>query len=294
MMQSYLAGTAVTVSIPLVDDSGDPIQPVSVSYRVVDQTDTQVVPSTPVPGYTQGATYVSITVPASNNVIQTFSTSDDNVGDIDQSTYGARTIQLTCVDSLGNTTMLAASYVLRPVDILVTGLNSFQSYAQAQLTRMYIANAPGWDGADEDARTAAMIEARDHLVQLNYYLLNTNVNFGQDSLNYIPEGQYVSQYAATNSLFMFNGMLGLLTPEQFSQLPQRFIIALQKAQVAEADYILAPDPIESARQQGLVVDSIGQTKQMFRGAKPLRLPACRKAMSYLSYFLTNTKMIGRA
>jgi hypothetical protein len=294
MMQSYLAGTAVTVDIPLLDDSGNPVQPATVNYRVVDQTDTEIIPSTPVPGYTVGQTSVSITVPAGSNAIQTFSTTDNNVADIDQSTFGSRTIQLTCVDALGNTFMLSASYVLRPVDVLVMGLNSFQSYAQAQLTRRFIANCPGWDAADEDARTAAMIEARDHLVRLNYYLLNTNVNFGQDSLNYIPEGQYVSQYAATNSLFMFNGMLGLLTPQQFSQLPNRFIIALQKAQVAEADYILQPDPIEQRRQEGLVVESIGQTKQMFRGAKPLQLPACRKAMSYLSYFLTNTKMIGRA
>ncbi|MFW6855382.1 hypothetical protein ACODYM_29245 [Burkholderia gladioli] len=292
-MQIYLAGTDVTVAIPLVDDLGNVIAPASISYRVVDQDDTEVVPATVIAAPAADA-QLEITVPASANAVAAVSPASDDVSLLDTSTYGSRTLQLTVLLAGGNTVSLAGSYALRPAEILVVGLNSFVTYAKAQLTRLSIATAPGWDAANEDARTAALIEARDHLVQLNYYLLNTNVNFGQDSLNYIPEGQYVSRYAATNSLFMFNGMLGLLTPQEYSQLPTRFKLALEKAQVAEADHLLQPNQIELRRQYGLVSDAIGETRQTFRASKPLQMPCCRRAMSYLSYFLTNTKMIGRA
>lgn len=292
-MQAYLAGTDVTVEIPLLDDAGCPLDAAQASYRVVDQDNAVLVTAAATPINTD-QTSMLITVLGEFNTLQTVSPDSDDVKLLDTSTYGSRTVELTVTLASGNTVVLTGSYALRPTDILVVGLNSFVTYAQAQLTKLSIASTPGWDSASEDERTAALIEARDHLVQLNYYLLNTNVNWGQDSLNYIPEGQYVSKYAATNSLFMFNGMLGLLTPQQYSQMPTRFKLALAKAQVAEADHLLNPNPVETRRQNGMIAEQIGETKQQYRGSKPLQLPCCRRAMSYLSYFLTNTKMIGRA
>ena len=43
-MEIYLAGTPVTITVPMTDRYGNVIDVASVSYRVVDQTGLEVVP----------------------------------------------------------------------------------------------------------------------------------------------------------------------------------------------------------------------------------------------------------
>ena len=167
-------------------------------------------------------------------------------------------------------------------------------FGPALLTALDIPALEAWDGASEDQRIAALIDARERIVQLNFNLLNSNVNFGQDSLQYVPEGQYQSSYVARNSLFIFHGNLAILTPQQFTTLPERFKTALRKAQVAEADRILGGDPYDEKRQSGLVMEQVGESRQMFRAGKALTLPVCRRALGYLSYYVTFNKRIGRS
>ena len=291
-MEIYLAGTAVSLTVPLVDRSGNALDVASAEYRVVDQAGHEVVARGPLNGL-DGSNAV-VTIDAAVNQVTTIPDTITS-NDIDKyMTREARTVELFLTDTLGNVTMIAKSYALETPDPLIVGLNSFQTFAQADLMALEIPNMTAWNAATEHEKITALIEARQRICQLNFWLLNSNINWGQDNLNYVPEGAYQSPYATNgNRMFIFNGNLSLLTPAQFSRLPVRFIAALRRAQVAEADQILGGSPVDARRQEGLMLESIGEVKQMFRPSKPLDLPISKRALRYLSQFVTFAKRIGR-
>lgn len=294
-MEIYLAGTEINQSIDLVDRNGNALEVDSISYRVVDMTETELVPSTPVTGFVTGDTSVIITVSASVNAIAEVPLDADiTSGQIDTfNTRETRTVELYCVTSIGNTILIKSSYGLEHPDPLRVGINSFQTLPQAELISLDVYGTLGWDSAGDQDKIAALIQARSHICQLNFWLLNSNINWGQDSLNFVPEGSVVSPYAGSSSPFIFNGNLGLLTPIQYGRLPGRFKSALRLAQVAEADSILGGDPVDARRREGLLLESIGESKQMFRTGKPLDLPVSKRALRYLSAFVTFSKRLGR-
>lgn len=291
-MDIYFAGTPVTLSVPLQDDSGNALNIASVDYRVVAQDGSEKVARANLAGFVSGSAEAIISVPASANQIAAIP-SNIPYGQIDQfNTREARTVELFVTDALGNTMIIARSYALEPSDVLIVGLNSFQTLSQADLMALEIPNTLGWSEASVKDKIAALIEARVRICQLRFTLIGSNVNFGQDNLNYVPEGAWPTPYAGAG-MFMFNGNLALMTPANFVRLPPRFKTALSKAQVAEADAILGGDPVDKRRQEGLILESIGEVKQMFRSGKPLDLPVSKRALRYLSPFVSFSKRIGR-
>lgn len=281
-MDAFLEGTDVTLSIPLTDLSGNALDVQTVEYQVYDNAGVELIPRTALEEFAPGAETAEVPVPAAMNVIP--------VGE----TRALRIVKLFCtVGDAANTVLLVGNYAIENGDPLQIGVNSFQTYAQADFVALDIPNLPGWSAAGVRERVAALIEARLHIVQLNFTQLNSNVVWGQDSLNFVPEGTITTPYAS-RGLFLFNGSLELLTPEQFKKLPDRFVQALCRAQVAEADTILnGADAIEKKRIDGMTSDAVGESKQSFRASTPLRLPVSRRALGYLSYFVGFTKRIGR-
>jgi hypothetical protein len=292
-MDIYLAGTQVTLVVPLQDRNGNPLTVTSISYRVVDNTDTQIVPLTALATFIAASTSATIVVPATlNNLAVIPATITNNQIDM-FSTREVRTVELHLTIS-GNTVILTKSYALESDDPLMVGLNSFQTLPQAELVSIDIPNLLAWSAATDSDKLAALIDARSHICMLNFWLLNSNINWGQDSLNFIPDGTYQSPYISTGSgMFIFNGNLSLLTPTQYNTLPIRFRAALCKAQVAESDSIMGGDPIDIRRREGLMLESIGEVKQMFRAGKPIDLPVSKRALKYLSQFVTFAKHTGR-
>jgi hypothetical protein len=280
-MNVFSAGTAVTLSVPLQDASGNLISVSAVSYRVTDQAGTELAALTSLDSFAPGSETADVTVLAEDNAL--------GAG----VARALRNVELTCTLDDGNTIVLRAAYVIQGADPLVIGVNSFSTFAQAEFAAMAIPGLDAWKAASDDDKMAALMDARDHIVQLSFTPLNSNVNWGQDSLNFIPEGTYSTDYVGNSNMFLFNGNLDLLRPEQFASLSTRFVAALVKAQVVEADYILGGGDIEKKRQDGLVVDNIGESRQQYRKGKPLALPVCRRALAYLSYFVTFAKRLGR-
>lgn len=292
-MEIYLAGTPVTLTVPMQDRNGNALTVASISYRVVDQAGLEVVPLTPLASFVATATEAIIEITADvNNIAPVPGTINSNQIDA-FAVRGVRTVELI-LNVGGNSVVLNKSYALEPTDPLVVGVNSFQNFPQAELTSLDIPNMPGWAGASDKEKIAAMVDARAHICQLNFWMLNSNINWGQDSLNYVPEGAYQSPYASGgNHLFIFNGNLSLLTPLQFDRLPARFKAALRLAQVAEADSILGGDPVDVRRREGLLSEAIGEVRQQFRAGKPLDMPVSKRALRYLSQFVSFAKKIGR-
>ena len=279
-LEVYLSNTDVTVTVDLVDEMGNPLNVNSVDYRVVDQNNAELVARTAVSSFTAGDSQVVVLVPQALNVMAPANTRE------------VRSVELYCVTDAG-TVGFSRSYGLELIDPLKIATNTFQGFAMAQLTAMDIPNIDAWHAASEQEKVRALIDAREHLVQLNFTLLNSNANFSQDSLNYVPEGSFQSAYVARNSLFLFNGNLNLLNESQFNQLPERFKKALRQAQVVEANAILGGDADELKRASAIVEETIGETTTKFRPSAALKLPVCRRALGYVSYYVTFAKKIGR-
>ena len=277
----FLTSNEVTLSIDLVDDAGNALNVDAVQYRVVNHNGTIVVPLTNLTTFAAGDPQATVIVSASVNAMATGNTRE------------IRSVELVC-ETEGGTLGFAKTYGLETLAPLVTGINSFQSFPMGELTAMDMPNLDGWENASEQQKVRAMIDAREHICQLNFNLLNSNANFGQDQLAYVPEGEYQSSYVAHNSLFIFNGDLGILNETQFAELPERFKKALRQAQVAEANAILGGESNEARRQSGVIEDEIGESRQKYRDSKPLQLPVCRRALGYLSGYVTFSKRIGRA
>lgn len=277
----FLTNTDVTLVVDLVDSSGNPLSVNAVDYRVINQDGVELVARTPVPGFVAGDSQATVSIPAIKNQL-----TGSNLREV-------RSVELICTTD-NSTIAFSRNYGIEAIDPLRTPDTSFQSYAMAQLTALDIPNIPAWNSATELQRVSALMDAREHIVQLNFNLLNSNVNFGQDQLAYVPEGQFQSSYVARNSLFIFNGNLAILNATQFNTLPDRFKRALRQAQIVEADFILSGVSDEHRRSAGIIEDEIGESRQKYRDSVPLRLPVCRRALGYLSYYVTFAKRIGRA
>lgn len=270
-MEMYLAGTAVRNEIALADSFGNALTVDSLEYEVVDQKGVAVVERVAVEGFMPGSQSVVIDVPASSNQLSN--------GD----TRATRRVTLYCMVA-GNITAIRHLYAIEASDVLVVGVNSFQTYDQAELTALDIPNLDGWDAALYKDKLAAMVEARARLCQLNYTLMKANL-WAQDSLNYVPEGAYISPYAG---LFSFTGDITFLPASAFAQLPPRFLKALQMAQIAEANAILDTSiggSYASKRAEGLVEDVTGESKQVFAKGKVLNMGVSRASVRYLAPFV---------
>ena len=168
-----------------------------------------------------------------------------------------RTVKLYCTVPGGEVT-ISKSFVLEADAILIVGVNSFQTLDEAEMTAMDIFDMGDWDVMDDDDKIRALIDARTRICAMSFNLLD--IHRPQDDV-------------------------GDLTVEQYNLLPEKFKKALRLAQVADAAATLTPDPVEEKRAKGLILDTIGETKQMFRSGRPVNSPVCKKAMDYLREFV---------
>lgn len=185
-----------------------------------------------------------------------------------------RTVEFRLTLASGNVIVRKSVYALEPVDVLITGLNSFQSYPEAELVALTVPNLPGWQQADAQARIAALVEARLRILRLQF----RDASRGQSYLN-------------EEALI---GDLSHLAPREFKSLSVRLRTALCRAQVAEADALLGGDPETERRNSGLVHETVGESTQSWRKSKPLELPVSKKALSYLAGFISMSRKMGRA
>ena len=265
-MDIFLAGTSVALTVPLQDASGNPLEVASVEYRIVKHDGSEILARTGLMGFAGGAEVV-VEIPASLNEVAPIDPTTITADQIEALfVRESRTVELFLTDPVGNVRLFSASYALEPVSTLIPGLNSFQSFSQASLVALDIPALAGWRGAADKDKIAALIEARIRICQLRF----TNISEGADV-----------------------GGLATVTPLQFGSLSARFRLALCRAQVVEADAILGGDPVDVRRKEGLILESIGEVKQMFRGGKPLELPVSKRALKYLSPFVSFSQRIGR-
>jgi len=250
-MQAYLGGTPVTVSIPIVDADGLPIVAQSVEYRLIDQNETVLVARTAAT-FAEGDESVTIQIPAQHNTL-----APDEF-------RALRVVELYILTEVG-TIKSEYGYQVESDEVLVEGVNSFQSYNKAVFLSYEIPNLPGWNENTKAQRIAALIAARRNIEQLRFrYVFDAYQN------------------------------LTLASVDQWNSLPADFKSAICRAQILEADFLLGGDAIGEYRRAGLMSMSVGEAKQFFRPAKAIEGAVCKRAMKELAKFVSTRVRLTRS
>lgn len=259
-MATYLGGQPVNLTISLLDENGTLIPAMAAEYRLVDQDENELVAKVAVPDFFEGAEEVVIAVTAEHNALTA-----PNLREI-------RIVELYLTTAAG-VVKVDSHYTIEAEQPLVEGVNSFQSYNTALMTAGDIVSIPAWNNATKQERVIALIEARRNIGQLAF-------RYGFDEQNQLEDSLGV------------NDITGL-SQSEFAALPVTFRMALRRAQILEADFLLGGDEIDVLRKGGLISTTVGEAKQFFRPAKPLEQAICKRAMKELTKWLLNRTRIAR-
>lgn len=260
-MQAYLAGQDVTLSIQLVSDDGTPIVASAVEYRLLNQDDVELIVKTPLATFNPSDPEAVVTISAAQNSLVS-------------AVRELRVVELFLTTDSG-VIALSSEYIVESTTILVSGVNSFQSYNAALMVGFETPNIEAWNEATKGARINALIAARRNIGKL--YL------------------RYVGDSEMTRIISPFDdGSITSLTALQFDELPDEMKDAVRRAQVIEADYLLGGDPNGDIRRAGVMSSTVGESSQFFRTAKPYEGPVCKRVYQELSKYIVRINRIGRA
>ena len=262
-MDTFLDATDVTITIPFEDSEGNVHSATYAEYRVVDESGTEIVANTFIPGFVSDSKEAVIGIAAADNTLGA------------SAVEGVRSVDVFATVNGENTMIFNKTYMLQKEDLLQIGVNSYQTYPQAELFAKSIFNSDGWDAATKNQRVRALINAWENLGKLYYWVLTDPYE------------------RPTISNSDWAGGLNELTEAEFLTLDAEFIKAVRRAQVIEADDILGGNPVEDIRSEGLMSKTVGESSQMYRPGKPLLLPVSRKALEALSGWISFSKRIGR-
>jgi hypothetical protein len=255
-MESYTPGSAVAVTFTLLDDAGVTLEPTSLRWRVLDESDTAIIDWAP----------ITLPVPSRPELL---------VGVVPElttlpvgTTRGARSVELEIGTASGVRT-LTREFLLQTLSVLVVGSNTFLNYMRALMvaedfTEQSIA---GWARETRrEERERALMEAHTAILHLPLY------------------SQRSGGVALCKAIEI--GGMNLLDPA--------LVKALGQAQVLEANELLNADPVALARRNGLLSMTVGESSQFFGNAKQLEMPVMsRQALKLLGPWINNTVRIGR-
>lgn len=328
-MNVYISGNVVESVIALNDDAGNPIADVvGVTYRVIDSENNELVkptvyvpdgddypeeteePAEPAEPETpetpenpeEALTNEPVQEELSEEPVEQETISEvivqtsEEVNTLEEET--SRDIRIICLKAktkTGAVFSLEYAYGLTIADPLQVGVNSFMTYRQAQKMAMDMPKLNNWEAMSQSQRISALLEAKQRICRLAF-------DFGQIQLD-MTKQDYVVQAAGKPRCVQVGEIFGVyggsvkledLSVEDFEALPTKFKTALMQAQLAEANDVLEVDSIAERRRQGLILETIGEVKQMFSSIIPAQMAVSSKAMSYLSRYLASGKKIGRS
>lgn len=255
-MQTVSVGSNAIIEVPFLDDDGTPVTPTGLRYVVLDASGNEVVGETVIGDLTGTSTTITV--------------GSDVLGQV-----GGYTLELM-IDVGAQTYTQEAVFGVTTSQQLQFLVNTFQTRASALFVAQTIPNITAWLGASKDQQNIALINAFERITRLNFYIPWPELIDLQNRIapNWVAE--------------IGPRMWPLMTPALWAAYPQNFRDAMNKAQVADANEVLTLDPYADRRRAGLMSESIGESSMMFRaGVRPIDLPVGKKAMEYLTMFLSN-------
>lgn len=257
----HKADADVSINVPFVDDLGASLTPVSGTYRVMDESESDIVASAAI---SVAGSSVDITIPAVSNAVAS------------GTTRGIRTVEVTLVMA-SSTHVIRESYIIQALSVLAVMTNSYQTIAQAELRALELPRLGAWHDKTENERINAMIDAFHHIGKMRF-----SVKSSVDSQSLLEPGN-ITNISKLNSYDLADFLL----------LDAAFLEALRRAQVVEADNILGGDIVGEQRRVGLMSQTIGESSHFFRPTKPVQLPVSVEALRYLQGYVDHNVRITR-
>lgn len=167
-------------------------------------------------------------------------------------------------------------YLIESEQTVVPVLNSFQTHGEAVLNSYDMVFLDGWSSAIKTQQNAALVSAWRNIGQLRFrYLFDDN----QDHIE--PTSAYTD--------------LTMITEATWAAMPADFKEALKRAQLYQADFLLAggDSAVDAKRRSGIISETIGESSMFLRSGKPIDRPVCARALKELSKYLLNRTRISR-
>jgi hypothetical protein len=246
-MNAFLTAQDAFVTILVPDVATD------YYWRLVDQEENVLIPAGDLQSVA-GQSEIQIQVPAASNTLEA------------GAVRALRVIEAYFVSPAG-TTKTTFEYVIEAEHTLVVNSNTFQTYGEAVLCAYELFGLNAWSSASKADRSAALVAARRNIGQLRFrYLFDAF----QDRIE--------------NSFGVSD--ITMISQSTWNSLPADFVAAIKRAQVIEADYLLAggENPVDVKRRMGIVSETIGESSMFMRSARQLEMAVCRRAMKELAKY----------
>ena len=256
----YLSGNVVTVRIELGDFHAE-----SASYTITDRSGQFVLEKTDIDIYYDD-TFVEIEVPSKLNGLGT------------KITKGMRTIELTCKDDCGHVYVLYYSYMLLAAFDLQVPAEALMNARDAQFLAFDTPNVMAYEEANDLHQRRALIESSRRINSLNfnlYEIMGVNDAFNDFNWN--------------------NGRVRLkdLSHGEYIPLPTHFLEDVQMAVLLECDDILGGNPVEEARREGILSESVGESTNMYQVGRPAQSRIGTRAYRVLARYVQRSYEIRR-
>ncbi len=272
-MDSFIANQKVTLVniLPIDNNTQHHIIPISIVAKVFDGEGSQILSD------------ISITLP--NPIKETLDFVVDNVYNqlLPEKIKDVRKVRFYYTKSDGTVLFSDNKYIIEAEEQLITLVNSFMNYDMAELIADDLSDIEMWQSSDDKQKISTLKSAFNKIAGLRFRVKYDNAystywnkdNTGGDLAYYIDD-------------------ITLLSIEEFEKLPQKFIYALRAAQILQANGIMDGSIVEERRNEGIISETIGESKMFFNSRPVLKMPLCNSAMELLSKYLYKNVSIGRA
>jgi hypothetical protein len=266
MLGTFDEAHPVNLSFPCLDEAGRSLTVTAASYRIVDEVGTEILALTPVGGFTSGDDKVDITVSAVQNTL--------NAGQVEA--IRKVIVEMTTASGVYPASQL---YVIQSETPLVAGENSIQTYEQAILTMRHVYELNSFPSASEEDQRKALVEAYEAMSPFRIRTVDMMIG--------------VNARAGSGMVSGEQNFIGDLTSTDIDALDSRLSMALRKAQVVQADFLLTALSTERLQRDGVQSQTVGESSQFFSPRAPLKMPVCRKALEILGPWIVWSVKLGR-
>lgn len=246
-MKIYEPNLDIVVGLPFVSGDDEELTPTALDYKILDEFGSEVVALTNIPTFNADAGQHLLTIQDTDNALAA------------GALRGFRSIELR-ITVATDVHWVREGYILESASPLVSLVNSFQTYEESLLNSRDLVGREGWDEAEKEHRISAMIQAYDYLHAFSYQM------------------NYIDDTCETISLTE-------LTSTKWADLDPKQKYHFQRAQIAQADYLLGGSPIEQDIDDGLQSSTIGEISQFYRPRPTLTLPVCRRGLKFIGRYV---------
>lgn len=249
------SGVDLSLSVELIDGDGA-IPATAVSFALYDGDNLELIPLTRVATFNIGDYVVQIPINQSFN--KNLATSY---------TLKSRWVKVVATLSTGSKT-INRYYSIKPSSPLSLMFGSYQTMQEAESLVSQLTNMDYWNAATEDKKINAMVESFERLGRLAY---------------------------SVSGYFEKIENLNDLSQEAVTLMPSKFLKALKRAQLFEANEILLDaSGLRQQREDGLVSETVGESSKTWKNTPTVKSSVSKRALNELSSYLNfGVRKIGR-